>query len=56
MQGGYDLTGLNESVSDSIAGVLGEASLDKHAPDSLHSEPLDKVARVLQDVRRIHEL
>lgn len=56
VQGGYDLKALADSVVDSFAGVLGDASRDVYDPRLLRDEPIDKVAEVLREARRIHGL
>ena len=56
LEGGYDLKALGESVANTFRGVLGEAALDRFNPDLLREEPRDKVAAVLAEARRIHEL
>ena len=56
LEGGYDLKALGESVANTFRGVLGEAALDRFNPDLLRDEPMDKVAAVLAEARRIHEL
>jgi hypothetical protein len=56
MQGGYDLKGLGDSVSDSFCGILGLPSVDDFDPQLLRDEPRDKVAFALADVRSIHSL
>lgn len=56
MQGGYDLKGLADSVSDSFCGILGLPSVDDLDPQLLREEPRDKVAAALAEVRSIHGL
>ncbi len=56
LEGGYDLTGLSESMVETFLGALGRPS--SHAPDfkSCRQEPLAAVADVLDKVKRLHNL
>ena len=56
LQGGYDMKGLSESVTDSFNGVLNLQSMDKFNPALLRDEPLEKVQQTLQAVKAAHGL
>lgn len=56
LEGGYHLDALAASVANSFRAILGHESVDPHARDLFRDEPDSKVAAVLQEVRRIHEL
>ena len=55
LEGGYDLTGLPEGVSESFAALVGEKSLEKTDP-GLYEEPFEKAIKVIQEVRSVHQL
>ena len=55
LEGGYDLTGLPEGVSESFAALVGEKSLEKTDP-GLYEEPFEKAMKVIQEVRSVHQL
>eukprot|EP00884_Botryococcus_braunii_P023061 jgi/Botrbrau1/9439/Bobra.0252s0062.1 len=56
LEGGYDLTGLSESVVETFLGALGRPS--SHVPDfnGCGSEPLAAVSEVLDEVKQLHNL
>ena len=56
LEGGYDLIGLSEGVADSFRALLGEASTDTGTIPGLRDEPDDKVRKVLNEVKALHQL
>ena len=56
LEGGYDLQGLSEGVTDSFRALLGEASGEKGDIPGLGEEPEDKVRKVLADAKALHQL
>lgn len=56
LEGGYDLKGLGESVSETFRALLGLASVDNFNADLLPEEPRDKVRKIVAEAKRIHSL
>ena len=56
LEGGYNLTGLGESVTETFRAFLGLDSVDKFNADLLPDEPKDKVKRLIAEAKRIHSL
>lgn len=56
LEGGYDLVGLSEGVSDSFRALLGDASTDVGDIPGLRDEPEDKVRKVLEEVKALHQI
>lgn len=56
LEGGYDLIGLSEGVSDSFRALLGDASTDVGDIPGLRDEPEDKVRKVLEEVKALHQI
>jgi acetoin utilization deacetylase AcuC-like enzyme len=56
LEGGYDLQGLSESVVETFLGALGRPSSHALEVDGLVQEPLEAVADVLREVKRLHDL
>lgn len=56
LEGGYDLTGLSEGVADSFRALLGDVSTDVGDIPGLRDEPTDKVRKVLNEVKALHQL
>lgn len=56
LEGGYDLIGLSEGVADSFRALLGERSTDIGDIPGLRDEPMDKVRRVIDECKRIHQV
>jgi acetoin utilization deacetylase AcuC-like enzyme len=56
LEGGYDLVGLSEGVADSFRALLGEDSTDVGDIPGLRDEPMDKVRRVIDECKRMHQV
>ena len=56
LEGGYDLQGLGESVSETFRALLGLESTDGFNADLLRDEPTDKVKRLIAEARSVHSL
>lgn len=56
LEGGYDLTGLSKGVADSFRALLGDVSTDVGDIPGLRDEPTDKVRKVLNEVKALHQL
>jgi len=56
LEGGYDLKGLGESVSETFRALLGLDSVDTFNADLLPDEPREEVRRVIAEAKRIHSL
>jgi acetoin utilization deacetylase AcuC-like enzyme len=56
LEGGYDLTGLSEGVADSFRALLGDVSTDVGDIPGLRDEPEDKVRKILNEVKALHQL
>ena len=57
LEGGYDLVGLSEGVTDSFRALLGDASGEASGGvPGLGDEPVEKVRRVLAEAKATHEL
>ena len=57
LEGGYDLTGLSEGVTDSFRALLGEASGEATGQiPGLTEAPEEKVRKVLAEAKAVHQL
>ena len=56
LEGGYDLVGLSEGVADSFRALLSEGSTDIGVIPGLRDEPMDKVRKVLAEVKALHQV
>ena len=56
LEGGYDLVGLAEGVTDSFRALLGDESAGMSEIPGLGEEPRDKVQRLMSDAKALHQL
>ncbi|OUS47651.1 histone deacetylase family protein [Ostreococcus tauri] len=56
LEGGYDLIGLSEGVADSFRALVGDDSTDFGDIPGLRDEPEEKVRKILNEVKAVHQI